>query len=261
VSWLGYAFRLMYLPLGIFGASIATASLPLIARRAAGKDIAGMRDAVASGLAMMLTLNVPATVGLIVLAHPIVALLFERGQFTAADTTATAGALMAYAVGLTGYSVVKIASPTFYALGQSRTPVLVSVLSVLANAALNLLLVREYGYRGLALGTSVTALLNAGLLLVLLRRQLGGLGLGHLSGVLARVIAASVVMGAVAWGADRELSAWVPGSALPVQIVRVLLTIGISLVVLAVSLLLLRVREFTDVVSAVAARLKRLRAR
>ena len=103
VSWLGYAFRLMYLPLGIFGVSIATASLPAIARRAAAGDLIGMRDTVSSALAMMLTLNVPATIGLIVLAHPIVALLFERGQFTAADTAATAGALVAYAVGLTGY--------------------------------------------------------------------------------------------------------------------------------------------------------------
>jgi putative peptidoglycan lipid II flippase len=261
VSWLGYAFRLMYLPLGIFGVSIATASLPLIARRAASKDLVGMRDSVSSGLAMMLTLNVPATVGLIVLAHPIVALLFERGQFTANDTAATAGALMAYAIGLTGYSVVKIASPTFYALGQSRTPVLVSVLSVLTNAALNLLLVRKYGYQGLALGTSVTALLNAGLLLMLLRRQLGGLGLGHLTTVLARVMAASAVMGAVAWGADRQLALWIPGSSLVIQVVRVGLTISASLAVLALALHLLRVREFTDVVGAVAARLRRGRAR
>ncbi len=102
VSWLGYAFRLMYLPLGIFGVSIATASLPSIARRAAAHDIDGMRQTVASGIAMMLVLNVPATIGLIVLAHPIVALLFERGQFTPHDTAATAGALVAYAIGLTG---------------------------------------------------------------------------------------------------------------------------------------------------------------
>ena len=72
---------------------------------------------------MMLALNVPATLGLIVLAHPIVALLFERGRFTPIDTAATAGAVVCYAIGLTGYSVVKIASPTFYALGDSRTPV------------------------------------------------------------------------------------------------------------------------------------------
>jgi putative peptidoglycan lipid II flippase len=261
VSWLGYAFRLMYLPLGIFGVSIATASLPGIARRAANKDLDGLRDNVSSGLAMMLTLNVPATIGLIVLAHPIVALLFERGQFTAADTAATAGALMAYAVGLTGYTVVKIASPTFYALGQSRTPVLVSVLSVLTNAALNLWLVQLYGYRGLALGTSITALLNAGLLLVLLRRRLGGLGMPHLTSVLARVAAAGVVMGSVAWALDRQLAGWLPGTALAIQIVRVGATITVALGVLALALHVLRVREFTDVVAAVAARLRRGRRR
>jgi putative peptidoglycan lipid II flippase len=209
----------------------------------------------------MLTLNVPATVGLIVLAHSIVALLFERGQFTAADTAATAGALMAYAVGLTGYSVVKIAAPTFYALGQARTPVLVSVLSVLTNAGLNMVLVQHYSYRGLALGTSVTALLNAGLLLVLLRRQLGGLGFGHLASVLARVMVASLVMGVVAWAADRELALLMPGSAVVLQLVRVVATIGVSLAVLTVALHLLAVREFTDVVGAVTARLRRTRGR
>ena len=86
VSWLAYAYRLMYLPLGLFGVSIATASMPAIARRAAEGDVAGLRKTLSSGIAMMLTLNVPATLGLIVLSHPIVALLFERGRFTAADT-------------------------------------------------------------------------------------------------------------------------------------------------------------------------------
>jgi putative peptidoglycan lipid II flippase len=258
VSWLGYAFRLMYLPLGIFGVSIATASLPSIARRAAAHDIDGMRQTVASGIAMMLVLNVPATIGLVVLAHPIVALLFERGQFTPHDTAATAGALVAYAIGLTGYSVVKIASPTFYALGESRTPVIVSVLSVLTNAVLNILLVRELGYRGLAIGTSLTALLNAALLMTLLRRRLGGLQLSHLASVAGRVAIAAVVMGAAAWGLDRELHVWMPGTSLPVQLVRVATAIGGALLVLALVLRVLRVREFTDVVGAILGRFRRL---
>ena len=93
VSWLNYAFRLMYLPLGIFGVSIATAAMPGIARHAAREDIPGMRHEVASGIAMMAVLNVPATLGLIVLARPIVAMLFERGAFTPRDTDATAAAL------------------------------------------------------------------------------------------------------------------------------------------------------------------------
>lgn len=261
VSWLGYAFRLMYLPLGIFGVSIATASLPAIARRAAEDDLAGVRRTVASGLAMMLTLNVPATIGLIVLARPIVALLFERGQFTATDTAATAGALIAYAVGLSGYSVVKIASPTFYALGESRTPVMVSSLSVLTNAALNIMFVREFGYRGLALGTSLTALLNAALLMLILRRRLGGLELRHLASVLARVAVASAAMGAAAWTLDRELTLLLPGTSLPLQLVRVGAAIGGALAVLGGGLRLLRVTEFTDVVGAILGRLSRMAGR
>ena len=125
---------------------------------------------------------------------------------------------MAYAVGLTGYSVVKIASPTFYALGESRTPVLVSVLSVLTNAALNILFVREFGYRGLALGTSLTALLNAGLLMLLLRRRLErparcGTWRACWSGWPSR----AWPWAWSAWGLDRQLQAWMPGTALPIQ--------------------------------------------
>jgi putative peptidoglycan lipid II flippase len=261
VSWLGYAFRLMYLPLGIFGVSIATASLPAIARRAAAHDIDGMRHTVSSGIAMMLVLNVPATVGLIVLAHPIVALLFERGQFTPGDTAAVAGALVAYAVGLSGYSVVKIASPTFYALGESRTPVIVSAATVLINATLNIMFVREFGYRGLALGTSLTALLNAGVLVLLLRRRLGGLELRHLTGVVARVIVAAGAMGAAAWALDAELHHLVPGTSLPIQLARVGAAIGGSLVVLGGALRLLRVAEFTDVVAALVGRVRRMSSR
>jgi putative peptidoglycan lipid II flippase len=247
VSWLGYAFRLMYLPLGIFGVSIATASLPAIARRAAEGDVAGLRRTTSSGLAMMLALNVPATLGLMVLAHPIVALLFERGRFTPMDTAATAGALVCYAIGLTGYSVVKIASPTFYALGDSRTPVIISVFTVLANAALNIAFVRELGYRGLALGTSLTALVNAGVLLILLRNRLGGIGGRYLAGVLVRQLAAGTMMASAAWTVEHQLSLRLPGQGLGVQIVRVGVAIGAGLAVLALASRALGVSELSDI--------------
>jgi len=138
----------MYLPIGLFGVSIATAALPTVSALAARGDRDGMRRTIAAGLRLMLALNVPATVGLIALATPIVALIFERGSFTAADTPATAAALVFYAPGLLGYSAVKLASPTFYALQDSRTPVAVSILSVGVNVVLNLTLVRVLGYRG-----------------------------------------------------------------------------------------------------------------
>lgn len=256
VSWLNYAFRLMYLPLGIFGLSIATAAMPAVARFAAADDVDGLRHEVANALVMMLLLNVPATFGLIVLAHPIVALLFERGAFTPADTQATAAALICYAVGLTGYSVVKIASPTFYALGDSRTPVAVSAVTVLANAALNVMLVRYLGYVGLAIGTSVTALMNAVVLLVLLRRRLRGFEGPRLASVIARALVASAVMAVAAYLVDAGLLRLWPDHTLAAQATRVLVSITSALIVLVATARALRLTELDDVAQAAWDRLR-----
>jgi putative peptidoglycan lipid II flippase len=195
VSWLNYAFRLMYLPIGLFGISVATATLPAVSRHAANDEPSAIRGTVADGLSLMLMLNVPATVGLVVLATPIVRLIFERSAFTPADTAATAAALQFYAVGLVGYSIVRIASPVFYALGHNRMPVAISVATVLVNAALNITLVRVLGYQGLALGTSLAAIFNAGCLLIFLRRRLQGIGGWRIGGSFIRIVVASGVMG------------------------------------------------------------------
>jgi putative peptidoglycan lipid II flippase len=257
VSWLAYAYRLVYLPLGLFGVSIATASMPAIARRAAKGDVAGLRKTLSSGVAMMLTLNVPATLGLIALSHPIVALLFERGRFTAADTAATANAVVCYAVGLAGYSIVKVVTPTFYALGDSRTPVVLSVMTVLANAALNIAFVHSLGYRGLALGTSLTALLNAGVLMLILRSRLNGINGGRLGSVLARQGVASIAMAAAAWTVERQLHVPLPGHDLISQIIRVGVSISAALAILVAASRLLGVSELNDLVDRVARRLRR----
>jgi putative peptidoglycan lipid II flippase len=257
VSWLGYAFRIMYMPLGIFGVSIATASIPAISRRAADDDREGMRRDVAGALSMMLMLNVPATIGLIVLAQPIVALLFEHGAFTAADTDATAAALVGYAVGLTGYSAVRVATPTFYALGDARTPVVVSGLSVLLNAALNVALVRRFGYVGLAAGTSVAALLNAMVMLWLLKGRLAGLDGRRLAESLLRITAAALAMGAAAWALDEALTVAMPGPSLVAKLVRVGGAIAGSLVVLALAARLVRAHEFNELVRLVVGRVRR----
>jgi putative peptidoglycan lipid II flippase len=259
VSALEFAFRLMYLPIGLFGVSIATAVLPAVSRQVAANDTAGARDTVAHGLSLMLMLNVPATVGLAALAVPIVRLIFERGEFTPEATLATAAALQFYAVGLIGYSIVRIASPAFYALGQNRTPVMVSVATVLLNAGLNIALVRVLGFRGLALGTSIAAIFNAVTLLVLLRRHLGGLNDVRLASSFLRIVVASAAMGAASVTADRLLESWMPGGGAPVQILRVGSTIGLSLAVLAAAAWLLRIREFTDGMALVTQRLARRR--
>jgi putative peptidoglycan lipid II flippase len=257
VSWLNLTFRLMYLPIGLFGVSIATATTPAIARQLALGDRATVRKTIADGLVLMMMLNVPATIGLMVLAEPIIRLMYERGAFMPSDTIAAAGALQFYAVGLLGYSVVRIASPAFYALGQSRVPVAISFVTVLANAALNFALVHAMGYRGLALGTSIAALLNASLLLVMLSRTLGGIEGRAIANALLRIAAAAAIMGAATVGVHGALAAGLPGSRLIPQIIRLGVTIGVALAVLAVSAHLLRVPQFAEGVALIARRLKR----
>lgn len=256
-TWLDLAFRLMYLPIGLFGVSIATAVLPAVSRHVVANDTRASRDTVADGLALMMALNVPATVGLIVLSVPIVRVIFEHGQFLPRDTVATAAALRFYAIGLVGYSVVRIASPTFYALGKNRIPVIVSVITVVVNAILNVWLVNVMGYRGLALGTSIAALFNAIALFVLLRRQLGGLNESRLLSSFVRIVAASAAMGAVAMLMDRWLSKALPSPAIAWQIVRVAVDIGAAIATLAVAAWILRVHELNESLQMVFRRLRR----
>jgi putative peptidoglycan lipid II flippase len=246
VTWLDLAFRLMYLPIGLFGVSIASAATPAVSRFAAKADVAGMRSTVASAIALMLSLNVPATLGLIVLAQPIVALIFQHGSFSAADAAATAAALQFYALGLVGYSIVRIVSPTFYALHLSRIPVAVSMSSVVANVALNVTLVNFIGYRGLALGTSITALLNAAAQLWLLRTHLQGVEGRRMSSAFARMLIASAAMAAAAWLVERGLHEVLPGQSVVTQAIRVGAAIGVGLGVLALAAHLLRVPEFAE---------------
>lgn len=257
VSFLQYAFRLMYLPIGLFGVSIATAALPDISRQAAEADKSAMRGTIASGVRMMLMLNVPATVGLMALAYPIVEFLLEYGAFTPRDTAATAAALMFYAPGLVGYSAVKIASPSFYALGEARTPVVVSMASVGLNLGLNLLLVRTMGYRGLALGTAISALFNAVVLMALLSRRLGGLETSRTIVVFLKILVASALMGAAAFFTAAWLVDAIPGSEWYSRMVRVCTAIAAGLAVLLSSAKLLGVGELSLAFNRVLRRLVR----
>jgi putative peptidoglycan lipid II flippase len=244
VTYLSTAFRLMYLPIGVFGVSIATAALPGIARHAAADDLRGVRDALSQALRMMLMLNVPATLGLIVLAVPIFELLIEYGRVSSRDTAGMAFALTCYAPGLLGYSAVKIASPTFYALKDSRTPVTVSLISIGINIVLNLTLVRFMGFGGLALGTGIAALVNAGLLFYLLRGRLGGIDGARVGTAFVKILIASIVMAAAAWGTEHGLSVWWPGHNAFIRLVRVMLAISAGVGTLVLMAKLLRLDEF-----------------
>ena len=251
VSWLTFAFRLVYLPIGLFGVSIATATLPAVSRHAALEDLAKIRRTVSRGLSMMLMLNVPATLGLLVLARPIVELLFEHGRFTPADTEATAAAVRLYAVGLIGHSATRIVSPIFYALRQSQTAVAASLAAIFVNVLLSVSLIGWMGFRGLALATSMAAFADGGLLVLLLRRRLKGIEGERLMMVLTKILAASAAMAVAAWGIEYVLTAWLPGQHILMRGVRLLTAIGGGLVVVAGAAKMLHIEEFEDALEVV----------
>lgn len=199
VSWLSYAFRLMQFPIGIFGASLASATLARISRDWAEHNFDAVKQSLADGLRHSFAINLPASAGLAFLAYPVIELVFQYGSFQSRDTHATAVALAMYALGLPAYSMVKILAPACYVLGAVRLPMFCSFASVILTVALNLLLIRPLGYWSLALGTSVGAVFNALCLLHFLNQRLvsrgGGLDLPGIWRSFLRNLTVSVVMG------------------------------------------------------------------
>jgi len=202
VSWLNYAFRILYLPIGLFGVALGTIATSGLARRAAAGDMEGLRVTLRDALGLLAFLTIPSTLGLLVLGEPVVRLLYERGRFTAADTANTATALACYGVGLVAYTGVKVLAPAFYALGSARVPLLGTVLAVLTNVTVMLVGFPVLSFRAVALGTGLGSLVNATVLFVVFERRVGGLRGSGLGGRLLRIVAAALVMGAiVAWTA------------------------------------------------------------
>jgi putative peptidoglycan lipid II flippase len=230
VSWLDFAFRLLYLPVGLFGVALGTIATAGLARRAAEGDMEGLRNTLRQALSMLAYLTVPATLGLMVLGVPVVRLIYERGRFTEADTQATAAALFLYAFGLVGYTGVKVLAPAFYALGRPRVPLLASVSAVATNLAVVLLLHGRVGFRAIALGTALGSLVNAGLLVGLFERRVGGL-FGHgLFRPIARMASAAAVMGGLAWLAAAGLERLVGTRGLVAQLVTGLVPVTVGVV-------------------------------
>jgi putative peptidoglycan lipid II flippase len=257
VSWLNYAFRLMQLPIGLFGVAIAAATLPAISRHVAEGDRGEFRGTLAHSLRLVFAINIPASIGLAVLGVPIIRLIFEHGRFLPADTAATAAALGYYALGLFAYSGVKVLVPAFYALGRTRVPVAISVSSVAVNIALNIALIGPMGYRGLALATSAASLLSFVLLVFFMRRAAGGLEAGRLLASLGKIVLAGAAMGAVAWQTQGLLEARLGAADATAQAVCLAAAIGAGVVTLLAAGRLLRIREIEGALGGLLARFRR----
>ncbi|HVZ72802.1 MAG TPA: murein biosynthesis integral membrane protein MurJ [Polyangia bacterium] len=230
ISWLSYAFRLMQLPIGVFGVAVGTTALTHLSRDAASGDWSALAGTLRRGLRMVLFLTVPSMVGLYLLGVPIIRLIYEHGRFSPHATQETARALSGYALGLAAYSAVKVVAPAFYALGRTRVPLAGSVLAVAANLVWNLLTFRALGAFGLALGTSIAATVNLAVLVLAFQAQLKNLLTRELFLGLARIVAASALMGAAVWFLSSRLEL-VAGTSLLLRFAKALVPVTVGAVV------------------------------
>jgi len=230
-SWLQFAFRFMQLPLGLFGVAIATATLPAIGRSAASGNIEEFRETLARSLGLVFVLTLPSSVGLIVMGRSIVGAIYEGRRFEAYDTQQTALALSCYAIGLAGYSAVKILTPAFYALKDSRTPMLVSLASVVINTGVAYAMVHSFrlGHAGLALATSAVALFSFLVLFQVLKVRIGGIHGRRLRAVIGKVSVASAVMGGAVWLSSQGITSLLgPGTMARLADLAVSIPVGVA---------------------------------
>lgn len=194
-----YANRLMELPIGVFAIAVSTVVYPLLSKHAAEKNFTGLAEDFRKGVRLILLINIPAAIGLAMLSEPIVRVLFERHNFTAADTAAMSPLLSLYVIGLPFFSVVSLLVRAFYAVKNTKSPVRVATIDFLINLALSLILMRWFGAAGLVIASTCAIVAQTVLLYRELHRAMPDMTLAPLLPTLARIAIAAVVMGAVVW--------------------------------------------------------------
>jgi putative peptidoglycan lipid II flippase len=255
-GWLNYAFRLMQFPIGLFGVAVGTAAIPVMSRLASEGKTKDLRDTISSSMNLVFLMTLPSACGLIVLGEPIIRLIYERGKFDATATSMTAVALIGYSIGLTGYAAIKILSPAFYALNDAKTPMIIAIASIAVNFAGGYLL-REwfshygvtpdtphgYGHVGVALATSLVALVNFFALALLMRRRIKRLNGRSIAAAFAKIVAASAVLSVVCYATYRFLFDRYGSSGLSLRAVEAFLPIILGGTAFLVVAKLLRVHE------------------
>lgn len=201
ISYLNFAFRLMQFPLGVFGVAIALASTPTLARLISQKKHDKFRTTIRSSMQMSLFLSLPSTIGLIVLAAPIIQLIYEHGEFSQYDSLQTSYALMAYSLGIASYSLIKIYQPAFLAFDDAKTPMIISIFSIIINFTLNWIFVwvLQWQHWGLALATACVATINFILLALFFSKKLKTIWSSKQWVHFLKTLTSSLLMGLVVW--------------------------------------------------------------
>jgi putative peptidoglycan lipid II flippase len=260
ISWLSYAFRLMQLPLGVFGVAVATVTLPVVSRASALGDMGRFRATLSKAMRLAIFLTLPAAVGLIALAQPIIALIYQRGKFLDTDSLHTAEALQFYAIGLVGYSCIKVLSPAFYAIDRKWTPMTVSFLSIGLNLLLNWLFIFRLGmgHRGLALSTALAATVNFTLLYLFMNRVAGSLETAAMLSALGKCLLASLPIALIGWISHPWLTSMGHSSAL-LRAGGLFSVIGVAVLFFLLVSWMLKIEGFKEFLGIVSRKLNRRR--
>jgi putative peptidoglycan lipid II flippase len=254
ISALQYAFRILYLPIGVFGVAVGTVATSGLAHRAAAGDHDGMRETLGHALRTLAFVTIPATAGLLTLSVPIVRLLFERGAFGPAETARTAAALWYYSIGLVAYTGVKVLAPAFYALGTPRVPLVASMSAVATNVVVILSLHPRMGFRAIALGTALGSIANALVLAGVYQARQGGLLKEVARSSVARMVAAAAAMAAASWAAARALTSAFGTDGLVVNLAIGLAPVVVGVVVYLAGAAVLRIPEAGELLAALRRR-------
>jgi putative peptidoglycan lipid II flippase len=259
IFWLSIAFRLMQLPLGLFGVALGTVTLPLLSRLAVGGDVPAFRGELSRAMRLAFLLTVPSAVGLMMLAEPIISVLYQHGRFDAHQTAEAAGALRFYAIGLSGYAALKVLVNAFYALDRRKTPMLVSFMAVGLNLLFNWIFTFHlgWGHRGLAFSTGCVATFNFLVLYGLMRHHLKRLETRRMLAMLGKVAMAAAALAAICWASGHWLLAEWATQAFVSKLVLLLLTVVVGVLVFLGCGAALRIEELSALIDALRRRLRR----
>jgi putative peptidoglycan lipid II flippase len=259
IFWLAIAFRLMQLPLGLFGVALGTVTLPLLSRLAVGGDMAAFRGELARAMRLGFLLTIPSAIGLMMLAEPIISVLYQHGRFDAHQTAEAAGALRFYAIGLCGYAALKVLVNAFYALDRRKTPMLVSFFAVALNLLFNWIFTFRlgWGHRGLAFSTGCVATFNFLLLYALMHARLKRLETRRMLAMLGKVALASAALALICWCSRHWLLADWPTQAFVGKLGSLLLTVVTGALVFLGCGAALRIEELHTLRVTIQRRLRR----
>ena len=256
LSWLQYAYRVLWFPIGLVGSSLAIAAMPVMSRHASTGDTSALRQAYTSATVMSFVLSFPAMCGLVFLARPIIRVLFERGQFSALDTEKTALVLSIYALSLFAFSALKITIPIFYALNKTRFPVIGAFLTVGLNLLIIVTTIERLQYRAIALSFALFTTFNFLFLAVILYRLLQGFPVRYMLGCVIKIVPVSIAMGALSWWLNAQLLDLLANMPLA-EIWALLTAILCGTIFYAAAISVTGIREVNDIKRSIIARIRR----